>query len=658
MKGFHQYLFLLLFFCCAQEVWAQEASEEAVYDAFKERLHHFDLYDSVATSRLHHEIFAYDSAIDNMRMLSSHMADYAKIHIAVRQNPDTAWLYINLAEQVAEQYQQKHALSKAQIFKAYYYGVQYERDKSLEYINRAKANFSPPPPDLNRVLDEINFHMMVADIYKVFNMFDSAMNHYQTVLAEAERMKRPEVQQKAKLRIAALLQIVGDVEKSREIYNAILYETPQADSAAVSVAARQLAGLLVQEGQLDSAKTLLHFAFQINQNTHKNSIFILTSLADIYSTEDKGDSALYYLNLLDIDKQTDLGRLLLDLGYTDAYLAKSNLLLAEEYHFSATQRINKKLESNWVRKMLRQKMQISEAKGDFQTAFQSLQNLKSWEDSLLNYQQQQAFFRMERQFQYEADIRNLQKEKELQQLELRQRNLLLIAIVLVFISLLLISYLIYNRKMHRRDKEANELNQQLLRIQLNPHFIFNALSSIQSFIMTNNNRAASISLAKFGELTRDILDTSREAYITLDKELKMLRNYVDIQKTRFEGELTFETEIAEEIDEAVLMVPPMFIQPFIENSLEHGLDRIKGGQIKLRLSKKGDEISVEISDNGRGLMQSKKSEKHTSKAIAIIQERLERIKGKHQQWLTIENIVSKQQVKGVSVKFTLPLMTT
>ncbi|MEL7148315.1 MAG: histidine kinase, partial [Bacteroidota bacterium] len=436
-----------------------------------------------------------------------------------------------------------------------------------------------------------------------------------------------------------------------------LYQNKEVDSAAVSIAARKLAGILVKEHLIDSAKALLQFALQINHHTHKNAIFILTSLADIYSSEGEGDSALYYLSQSDPERQTDLGRLLLDLGFADAYLAKGNLQIAEKYNKSAILRINKKLESDWVRKALRQEMRIRQEKGDFQNAFESLQNLKAWEDSLLNFEQQRALLKLERQYQYEADIRNLQKEKELQRLQLRQRNLQLMAIVLVFITLLLISYLIYNRKMHKRDREANELNQQLLRIQLNPHFIFNALSSIQSFILTNNNRAASISLAKFGELTRDILDTSREAYITLDKELKMLRNYVDIQKTRFEGALVLETDIDAGIDEEMVMVPPMFIQPFVENSLEHGLDRVAGGRIRLKLRKKGEELSVEISDNGMGLSQNQKSKAHTSRAVSIIQERLERIKGKHQQWLTVENIMSNQQIRGVVVRFTLPFMT-
>ncbi|MEL7146113.1 MAG: hypothetical protein AAFO69_07070, partial [Bacteroidota bacterium] len=187
--------------CCLGLVsHAQGISDDAVYQSLRDRLNECDFHDVIKSSSIHHELFAYDSLQKNYSLLASHMADYSKINIAVRPDYDTAWHYLNLSEQIALDYRQSRALAKAQIFKAYYHSVQYERASSLEYINRARETFSVLEPQADSILDKGMLYMMMADIYKVFNMFDSAMSNYQIVLAAAEASQRAPLKQKAMLR--------------------------------------------------------------------------------------------------------------------------------------------------------------------------------------------------------------------------------------------------------------------------------------------------------------------------------------------------------------------------------------------------------------------------------------------------------------------------
>ena len=274
MNIFYQVCMLLVALAGTHHLFAQEEAEEEMYEQYRVKLLNCDPYDSVKISRLYHELFAYDSIRQNYDLLSNHMADYGKLHIALRVNRDTAIYYIDLAEKIAKVHGHQREMAIAQTFKALYLSVKYERGASLEYIRRAKKTYSELEHQSGFYFDKSAMLMMSADIYKVFNMFDSAMNNYQAVLKEAEINGRKDLKQKAELRIADLLEVVGDTQKSREIYKRILSDPEQADSAAVSIASRKLAGQLVKEDMIDSAKSLLQLAYQINQKMHKNSIFI------------------------------------------------------------------------------------------------------------------------------------------------------------------------------------------------------------------------------------------------------------------------------------------------------------------------------------------------------------------------------------------------
>lgn len=653
---------ILIMVSSQQFLYAQISKFPSIYKLQKE-LANIHPYDTDGKQQLYFKLFEKCAEKKDYVSLTTHLAEYGKVHIGLTPNYDTAIYYINLAEELALKHNIKSVLVKAELYKAYYYSVKNDRSQSTQYIQKAKQSFHKIKDMKQDTIRKEELFLLIGDIYKVFNIFDSSLLNYEVALEEAIRKEDYNFEIKTNLRIAELREqtVQGDFKTSARIYRSILANPEQkTDSASLSIAARKLAFIMVENKQIDSAKLLLHFAYNINKKTGKLPTFILAKLSQIFSEEGRTDSAIYYLKIAETMPQTDMSRLQMDLAYAYAYLAMEDIGAAEYYNQKAMVRAANKPEIGWVRDALKQKIQIETKNNDFESAYNSLKSLKYWEDSLMSFDRQKALFDLKEDFENVAAIRDLERKNEIQQLELQRRNLQMIIIIIVFISVLLIIYLIYNRKMLKRDKQTNELNQKLLRLQLNPHFIFNALSSIQSFIMTNNTREASISLAQFGELTRDILDTSSEAYITLSREVKMMHNYVEIQRIRFEGSVNFEVTIEEAIDQESVMIPPMFIQPFIENSFEHGLARNKGGIIRLSINKGHEVISITIEDNGGGLPDQNTGSNHASKAISIIRERIERLKtnGKKLKDLEIGNIISDGKVSGVSVKFELPLITT
>jgi LytS/YehU family sensor histidine kinase len=174
-----------------------------------------------------------------------------------------------------------------------------------------------------------------------------------------------------------------------------------------------------------------------------------------------------------------------------------------------------------------------------------------------------------------------------------------------------------------------DLEMQALRAQMNPHFIFNSLNSINCFILQNNKVKASEYLVKFSRLIRLILQNSQVALITLENELESLQLYLELEAVRFDHRFEFQISIATEIDTTVIMVPPLLIQPFVENAIWHGLMNKKCDRhLSIELYYENEEVlCCKITDNGIGRgksseLQLKSPSPHKSMGLSITEERI------------------------------------
>lgn len=185
--------------------------------------------------------------------------------------------------------------------------------------------------------------------------------------------------------------------------------------------------------------------------------------------------------------------------------------------------------------------------------------------------------------------------------------------LVVFIVIFLVYLIVFLRmKAIRRKHEADlkfvalerqlyELEQKALQLQMNPHFLFNSLNSIQSFIVNNDMNNAIYYLSKFSQLMRRTLANSRESYVPLRDELQAIELYVEMEKLRFAGKFDFQLEVDSEIDEGFIEIPPMIIQPYVENAILHGLmHKNEKGNLKIGLSLQDENMIVLIEDNGVG----------------------------------------------------------
>jgi hypothetical protein len=180
------------------------------------------------------------------------------------------------------------------------------------------------------------------------------------------------------------------------------------------------------------------------------------------------------------------------------------------------------------------------------------------------------------------------------------------------------------------EKELRTSQLSALKVQMNPHFIFNALNSIQEYILTNEKKLANSYLGKFSDLMRLYLDMSNKQSISLDEEIKALKLYLELEAMRFEDNFIYELSVDENLSADEVMIPPMIIQPFVENAIKHGLLH-KRTDRKLNVAfNKGpkDSLICVVTDNGIGRKQSeelnaKRRKQHTSFATGATKKRLE-----------------------------------
>jgi tetratricopeptide (TPR) repeat protein len=227
----------------------------------------------------------------------------------------------------------------------------------------------------------------------------------------------------------------------------------------------------------------------------------------------------------------------------------------------------------------------------------------------------------------EAQIALLNKDNKIKQQQLKQEAMLKKFLFIFLVVLLLAGIFIFrNLTLKRKNDQlkngkqqaelqerATRLEMQALRAQMNPHFIFNCLSSINCFILENETEKASDYLTRFSRLIRMVLTNSEKPLITLEEELKMLKLYLDMERLRFENSFDYNITYTNDVEAESVLVPPLLLQPFCENAIWHGLMNKEGqGHLNIAIMKENEYLNCVITDDGIG--RSKAGELNTGSA--------------------------------------------
>ncbi|MEM6644353.1 MAG: histidine kinase [Bacteroidota bacterium] len=301
---------------------------------------------------------------------------------------------------------------------------------------------------------------------------------------------------------------------------------------------------------------------------------------------------------------------------------------------------------------------IYAAQGDFKASLEFFKKMHFHEDSLSMKRQKAELDQLLTQYETEKkiqEIQSLSQQNEIKDLQINQQRTLLLSSSFVFLLIVGGVYFFHRQKQLITLQKQMMLERNLLRAQMNPHFIFNALTSIQNLIFKQENQKATLYLAKFGSLSRRILENATKDFVTLKEELEMADSYVLLESLRFDKELSLKIDSGQLNQEAIL-IPPMLLQPFLENSIKHGFQVKETGTMKIELKEEANYLNVVIEDNGFGITDTDRKEKKASMAIKITKERIEHLAKGGKVVLDVNNRYdSHGLVLGVQVKFKLPL---
>lgn len=304
-------------------------------------------------------------------------------------------------------------------------------------------------------------------------------------------------------------------------------------------------------------------------------------------------------------------------------------------------------------------------------AFIHFKLFKAAQDSLINHENIRKSVQAEMKYEY-VKKEALQK-KELEKMELvlseksKRQTLITLFIALLTLLIIGIAFLFYNRFQLKKtltlQKELAEYEQKALHLQMNPHFVFNCLGSISSFIVQNGTDSAIKYLSKFSKLMRLTLEYSKESLIPIDKEMESLQNYLELEQLRFNNVFDFKITKSSDIEDD-MAIPPLLLQPFVENAIIHGLiPKKENGTISIDFSLDKENLICTILDDGIGFEKSKEIKEnlvaiHKSMALDITKKRLEMMEASTAQKAKVEIKEMKNnegEIQGTKVVLNLPI---
>lgn len=321
--------------------------------------------------------------------------------------------------------------------------------------------------------------------------------------------------------------------------------------------------------------------------------------------------------------------------------------------------------------------QLDSVKGDFKSAYRYHKLYAEMRDSILNEESTEQISKL--RIQYKTEVKEkenialaknnelLNKEKELQSVRIENQTLTVKYLLAGFLLLAVtafISFRLYNQKRKATFlQQVSETKMKALRAQMNPHFIYNSINSVYRYMKENDLKSAEGYLISFSKLIRQVLENSLHNEVSLNEELRSLELYLALEAKRMNNSFSYKINVADDIDRENTLLPPLLIEPFVENSIWHGMKNKSGdGKITINIVKDGDMLRCIIEDNGAGrqavrIPAEEKREKQ-SLGMKLTEERINTLNQTINSKTTVSVIDLFDEAKnpaGVKVVLSLPL---
>lgn len=522
-------------------------------------------------------------------------------------------------------------------------------------------------------LGMLNCLNSIATVYYEQSNYSQSLKYNNESLYIAKKIKDSIGMFQSYINIGNTYRLKDLYDKALHFYNkALAIKAASFNVKNITSIKVNIAGVFYDKKNYESAETYFLESIALSQeiDDNVNLVTAINGLGFVYLKSKKHVKALkYFKEALEIYALDYTSLDLLDSyqGLAETYfdMEKYDLALINAMELVKLAEKNKiLLYKKEAHKIL---YKIYKIKRDYKKALENHEQYKIIGDSLLNEQNIKKIAEIEYDYKYKNELENAEKREikltktvksTSKNLEKSQRNLLLGIVAFLVISLLLGTVIFFLKLRNIKSKNQNSIiEQKLLRSQMTPHFIFNSLSVLQGMILNKEETKSIHYLSKFSKLLRITLENSRDIMVLLSQELAAVENYLALQNLENES-YNYSIEIDDAIAVTLFKIPPMLIQPFIENAIEHGFKNQKENkQIEVRLNYINQKLICSITDNGIGINAQKEYTKPFKKSLAttITSERLCVLSKefKMEGSVTIEDR-AKYNEKGTKVTLVIP----
>ena len=461
-----------------------------------------------------------------------------------------------------------------------------------------------------------------GNVFYVFSDNPAAMDCYIKASNAARPLHIPELDASLDNNLANIYSDMRQFGKALDYYGQFLrFARDRKLKKQETIALVNMATVYTELGELDKAVATGREALDLNrqQGIDYYIPIILNNLGVAYEKEGKTDSALAEFRqsvaLAERSGNKDarassleeIGKLYLSHGDYDA---------TEKYALQSLTIARELQSAEWQSGAWQSLYQVYEKRRQYEKALDAYRQYIVFRDSVSNDEKRSVMTRKEMQFDFErketATKAENDKRAALAQAEIGRQGLIrkgLVAGVLILLLAGLSSFVLYKRRRDAEElrKEADlrarvaDTEMKVLRLQMNPHFIFNSLNSISDYISRNDTKTATYFLSKFAKMMRQVLEHSEKSEITLAEDLQVAETYIQLERLRLRNDLQYEIVVDKDIDAETTMVPPLIVQPFVENSIWHGLSgKADCGKISIRIGSENGMIHYIVEDNGIG----------------------------------------------------------
>ncbi len=467
---------------------------------------------------------------------------------------------------------------------------------------------------------KIEIYEGLGDVYSKLNDYKKALNQYQTGLTLAKRIVATSKIANINIKISNVLEATGETEKAEDyLLSSQKADIKQSPQKAV-IQSRRAADFYSRNKNVDKEVQLRRETLKKLEDADLEEIVVEDDGITLTKPKAKLDLGNAYLKQRNFKEAIPiLEESAAEAESTDDIETQKNAVqrLSEAYVFLGDD--NKAL-SNYKKYVALVDLLYKQKENEISEAVNLNKDLSTKQNRITSLEKDRELS--------ESKLQLYQAENQLT-VENDRRQKTIIYALLSGLLLLLISLFWMLRSNKQKRLANNLLSLKSLRTQMNPHFIFNALNSVNSFIAQNDERTANRYLTDFSTLMRSVLENSEEDFIPLEKEVELLDLYLKLEHSRFKDKFDYEFLVDNTIELGLFQIPPMLLQPYVENAVWHGLRYKKEkGFLKVQLFKKDEEtIQIEISDNGIGRKKSKElktdyQKKKKSKGMQNIKQRI------------------------------------